>query len=137
MDFQLSKMHLLQQELFRKFAETEIRPLAKEMDEKEAYDLDLLAKMQRCGFFGIPYSRQYGGAGADTLAYTLCMEEVSKVDASTGITISVHTSLCCSCINNYGTEEQKQKFLRPLVDGSQIGSFGLTAPTYRAPRPWP
>ena len=96
------------------------------MDEKEAYDLDLLAKMQRCGFFGIPYSRQYGGAGADTLAYTLCMEEVSKVDASTGITISVHTSLCCSCINNYGTEEQKQKFLRPLVDGSQIGSFGLT-----------
>ena len=54
MDFQLSKMHLLQQELFRKFAETEIRPLAKEMDEKEAYDLDLLAKMQRCGFFGIP-----------------------------------------------------------------------------------
>ena len=126
MDFQLSKMHLLQQELFRKFAETEIRPLAKEMDEKEEYDLDLLAKMQRYGFFGIPYSRQYGGAGADTLAYTLCMEEVSKVDASTGITISVHTSLCCSCINNYGTEEQKQKFLRPLVDGSQIGSFGLT-----------
>ena len=91
MDFQLSKMHLLQQELFRKFAETGIRPLAKEMDEKEAYDLDLLAKMQRYGFFGIPYSRQYGGAGADTLAYTLCMEEVSKVDASTGITISVHT----------------------------------------------
>lgn len=126
MDFQLSKMHLLQQELFRKFAETEIRPLAKEMDEKEEYDLELLEKMQRYGFFGIPYSRQYGGAGADTLAYTLCMEEVSKVDASTGITISVHTSLCCSCINNYGTEEQKQKFLRPLVDGSQIGSFGLT-----------
>ena len=126
MDFKLDKSHLLQQELFRRFAETEIKPLAKEMDEKEAYDLDLLAKMQRCGFFGIPYSRQYGGAGADTLAYTLCMEEVSKVDASTGITISVHTSLCCSCINNYGTEEQKQKFLRPLVDGSQIGSFGLT-----------
>ena len=126
MDFQLSKMHLLQQELFRKFAETEIRPLAKEMDEKEEYDLELLAKMQRYGFFGIPYSRQYGGAGADTLAYTLCMEEVSKVDASTGITVSVHTSLCCSCINNYGTEEQKQRFLRPLVDGSQIGSFGLT-----------
>ena len=63
MDFQLSKMHLLQQELFRKFAETEIRPLAKEMDEKEAYDLDLLAKMQRCGFFGIPYSRRRRHAG--------------------------------------------------------------------------
>ena len=126
MDFKLDKSHLLQQELFRKFAETEIKPLAKDMDEKEAYDLDLLAKLQKYGFLGIPYSKQYGGAGSDTLGYTLCMEEVSKVDASTGITISVHTSLCCSCINNFGTEEQKQKYLRPLVDGSKVGCFGLT-----------
>lgn len=126
MDFKLDKSHLLQQELFRRFAETEIKPLAKEMDEKEEYDLELLAKMQEYGFFGIPYSKEYGGAGSDTLGYTLCMEEVSKIDASTGITISVHTSLCCSCINNYGTEEQKQKYLRPLIDGSRIGCFGLT-----------
>mgnify|MGYP001508418413 FL=1 len=126
MDFKLDKSHLLQQELFRRFAETEIKPLAKEMDEKEAYDLELLAKMQKYGFFGVPYSKEYGGAGSDTLGYTLCMEEVSKIDASTGITISVHTSLCCSCINNYGTEEQKQKYLRPLIDGSRIGCFGLT-----------
>ncbi len=126
MDFKLDKAHQLQRELFRNFAEAEIRPLAKEMDEKEAYDMDLLAKLQRYGFLGIPYSKEYGGAGSDTLAYTLCMEEVSKVDASTGITISVHTSLCCSCINNFGTEEQKQKFLRPLVDGSKVGCFGLT-----------
>lgn len=126
MDFKLDKSHLLQQELFRRFAETEIKPLAKEMDEKEEYDLELLAKMQKYGFFGIPYSKEYGGAGSDTLGYTLCMEEVSKIDASTGITISVHTSLCCSCINNYGTEEQKQKYLRPLIDGSRIGCFGLT-----------
>ena len=126
MDFKLDKAHLLQQELFRKFAETEIKPLAKEMDENEQYDLGLVEKMQKYGFFGIPYAKEYGGAGSDTLAYTLCMEEVSKVDASTGITISVHTSLCCSCINNYGTEEQKQKFLRPLIDGSKIGCYGLT-----------
>lgn len=126
MDFKLDKSHLLQQELFRRFAETEIKPLAKEMDEKEEYVLELLAKMQKYGFFGIPYSKEYGGAGSDTLGYTLCMEEVSKIDASTGITISVHTSLCCSCINNYGTEEQKQKYLRPLIDGSRIGCFGLT-----------
>ncbi len=126
MDFKLDKAHQLQRELFRNFAEAEIRPLAKEMDEREAYDLELLAKLQRYGFLGIPYSRAYGGAGSDTLAYTLCMEEVSKVDASTGITISVHTSLCCSCINNFGTEEQKQKYLRPLVDGSKVGCFGLT-----------
>ena len=128
MDFQLSKMHLLQQELYRKFAETEIKPLAKDMDEEEGYSPELLEKMQKYGFFGIPYSKEYGGVGADTLAYTLCMEEVSKVDASTGITISVHTSLCCSCINEFGTEEQKQKYLRPLVDGSKIGCYGLTEP---------
>ena len=128
MDFKLDASHLLQQELFRRFAETEIKPLAKEMDEKEAYDLELLAKMQKYGFFGVPYSKEYGGAGSDTLGYTLCMEEVSKVDASTGITISVHTSLCCSCINNFGTEEQKQKYLRPLIDGSKIGCYGLTEP---------
>lgn len=128
MDFKLDKSHLLQQELFRNFAETEIKPLAKEMDENEAFDLDLLQKMQKCGFFGVPYSQEYGGAGSDTLGYTLLMEEMSKVDASTGITLSVHTSLCCSCINNFGTEEQKQKFLRPLIDGSKIGCYGLTEP---------
>ena len=129
MDFKLTKAQQLQRELFRKFAETEIAPLAKEMDETEVYSQELVAKMQKYGFFGIPYSKEYGGAGADVLTYTLCMEEVSKVDASTGITISVHTSLCCSCINEFGTEEQKQKFLRPLIDGSKIGCFSLTEPS--------
>ena len=129
MDFKLTKAQQLQRVLFRKFAETEIAPLAKEMDETEVYSQELVAKMQKYGFFGIPYSKEYGGAGADVLTYTLCMEEVSKVDASTGITISVHTSLCCSCINEYGTEEQKQKFLRPLIDGSKIGCFSLTEPS--------
>ena len=128
MDFKLSKTHLLQQELYRKFAEEEIKPLARDMDENEAYDMELLEKMKKLGFLGIPYSRSYGGEGGDNLSYVLCMEEVSKQDASTGITISVHTSLCCSCINDFGTEEQKQKYLRPLVDGSKIGCFGLTEP---------
>jgi len=128
MDFKLSKMQLLQQELYRKFAETEIAPLAKDMDETEVYSPELLEKMKKYGFFGIPYSKEYGGVGADVLTYALCMEEVSKVDASTGITISVHTSLCCSCINDFGSEEQKQTFLRPLVDGSKIGCFSLTEP---------
>ena len=71
MDFKLDQPHQLQQELFRRFAEKEIRPLAKDMDENEAYDLALLAKLQKYGFLGIPYSRQYGGCGSDTLAYTL------------------------------------------------------------------
>lgn len=128
MDFELSKTHLLLRELYRKFAETEIKPISREMDETEKFSPDLLKKMQACGFFGIPYSKEYGGGGADYLAYILCMEEISKVDASAGITISVHTSLCCACINDYGTEEQKQKYLRPLVDGNRIGCFSLTEP---------
>ena len=128
MDFKLTKTQMLQQELFRKFAETEVKPIAKDMDEKEEYSAELLQKLQKIGAFGIPYSREYGGQGADILTYTLCMEEMSKVDASTGITLSVHTSLCCPCINEFGTEEQKQKYLRPLVDGSKIGCFGLTEP---------
>lgn len=128
MDFKLDRSYQLQQQLFRDFAEKEIKPLAKEMDEHEAYDMELLRKMQQCGFFGIPYPGEYGGAGSDTLGYTLCMEEMSKVDASTGITISVHTSLCCSCLNNFGIEEQKQTFLRPLLNGSKIGCYGLTEP---------
>ena len=128
MDFKLTKTQMLQQELFRKFAETEVKPIAKDMDEAEDYDRELLQKLQKIGAFGIPYSREYGGQGADVLTYTLCMEEMSKVDASTGIALSVHTSLCCPCINEFGTEEQKQKYLRPLVDGSKIGCFGLTEP---------
>lgn len=128
MDFKLTKTQVLQQELFRKFAETEIKPIAKDMDESEEYDQGLVAKLQKAGMFGIPYSREYGGQGADVLTYTLAMEEVSKVDASTGITLSVHTSLCCPCINEFGTEAQKQEFLRPLVDGTKVGCFGLTEP---------
>ena len=128
MDFKLTKTQLLQQELFRKFAETEIKPIAKDMDEAEDFDRELLQKLQKIGAFGIPYSKEYGGQGADVLTYTLAMEEMSKIDASTGITLSVHTSLCCPCINENGTEEQKQKYLRPLVDGSKIGCFGLTEP---------
>jgi len=128
MDFTLSKAHTLQQELYRRFAENEIRPLARDMDEEETYSQELLAKMQDLGFFGVPFPKEYGGAGADYLSYALCMEEVSKQDASTGITISVHTSLCCGSIYAFGTEEQKQTWLRPLIDGSKIGCFGLTEP---------
>ena len=126
--FKLNKQQLLAQELFRKFAEEEIKPVARDMDEAEQMDFELLAKMQKAGMFGIPYDRKYGGQGADVMTYALCMEEVSKVDASCGITISVHTSLCCSGIEEFGTEEQKQKYLRPLVDGSKCGCFGLTEP---------
>ena len=127
-EFKLTKEQLLAQQMFRDFAETEIKPIARDMDETEEFSMDLLEKMKKFGLMGIPYSKEYGGEGADVLTYTLCMEEMSKADASTGITISVHTSLCCSCINDFASEEQKQKFLRPLVDGSKVGCFGLTEP---------
>ncbi|HZK17318.1 MAG TPA: acyl-CoA dehydrogenase family protein [Anaerolineaceae bacterium] len=126
MEFKLGKQHLLQRELYRSFAEKEVQPLAREMDEAEKYSPELLDKMQQLGFFGIPFSRELGGAGADVLSYALCMEELSKVDASTGITISVHTSLCCSSIQDFGNDYQKESFLRPLIDGRKIGCFGLT-----------
>lgn len=128
MDFNLTDTHKLLQDFYQRFAEKEIKPLARKMDEEEKFDLELLKKMQSVGLFGIPYSKNYGGAGGDTMAYVLCMEEISKIDASSGITISVHTSLCCSCINDFGTEQQKEKYLRPLVDGRKIGCFSLTEP---------
>ncbi len=128
MDFKLDKCHELQRQLFHNFAENEIKPIAKDMDENEAYDMDLLAKLQKYGFFGIPFPRELGGGGSDNLGYAIGMEEVSKIDASTGITMSVHTSLCCQAIYHNGTDEQKEKFLRPLIDGHKIGCFGLTEP---------
>ena len=127
-EFKLTKEQLLAKELFRSFAENEIKPISRDMDEAEKFDMDLLDKMKKYGLMGIPYSKEYGGEGADVLTYALAMEEVSKVDASAGITISVHTSLCCSCINDYASEEQKQKYLPDLASGEKLGAFGLTEP---------
>lgn len=127
-DFTLPPEYLDLQDLYRKFAEEQVKPLARQMDENEKFDMNLLQEMKECGFFGIPFEEKYGGAGSDVLSYVLCMEEMSKADASTGVTISVHTSLCASTINEFGTEEQKEKWLRPLADGSKIGCFSLTEP---------
>ena len=127
-DFKLNNKQLLAKKLVAEFAEKEIKPIAAEMDETEVYSLELLEKLKKVGLLGIPYDKKYGGAGADVLTYAVAMEEVSKVDASTGITMSVHTSLCCPCINDFGTEEQKEKYLRPLVDGTWSGCFSLTEP---------
>ena len=128
LDFTLSPQHQQLQQLYRSFAQGRVKPLAREMDEREEFDMALLQEMKEHGFFSIPFEKRYGGAGADVLSYALCIEEMSKVDASTGLTISVHTSLCASAINEFGTEEQKQLWLRPLANGSKIGCFGLTEP---------
>ena len=127
-DFKLTNKQLLAKKLFAEFAEKEIKPLSSEMDETEVFDLELLEKMKKIGLMGIPYDKKYGGGGADILTYAVAMEEISKVDASCGITMSVHNSLCCPCINDFGTEEQKEKYLRPLVNGTWSGFFSLTEP---------
>jgi butyryl-CoA dehydrogenase len=126
--FQLTEDQKEMQELFRKFAQDKVAKVAEEMDEKEEMNMDIIAEMKELGFFGIPFSDEIGGTGMDVLTYCLMMEEISKVDASTSITLSVHTSLCASSIEEFATPEQKEKWLRPLADGSKIGCFGLTEP---------
>jgi butyryl-CoA dehydrogenase len=127
-DFKLTEDQLEMQDLFRKFAQEKIAAVAEEMDEKEEMNMDIIKEMKELGFFGIPFSDEIGGAGMDVLTYCLMMEEISKVDASCSITLSVHTSLCASSIEEFATPEQKEKWLRPLADGSKIGCFGLTEP---------
>lgn len=128
MDFNLSKQQELIRQLMRDFAETEVKPLAAEIDETERFPVETVEKLAKFGMLGIPIPAQYGGAGGDTLSYILAIEELSKVCATTGIILSAHTSLCCTPIYSYGTEEQKQKYLIPLAKGEKLGAFGLTEP---------
>ena len=129
MDFKLSKEHELAQQMFRQFAKTELEPIAVEIDEAERFPEESVAKMKKLGMLGVPYPKKYGGQGCDEMTYAIMMEEISAVCASTGIIASVHTSLCCGAIYQNGTEEQKEKYLRPLLDGTALGAFGLTEPS--------
>ncbi len=128
MDFTLSKEHEMARNLYREFAQKEVKPLAQEVDETEQFPKETVAKMQKLGFLSIPMPKEYGGQGCDTLCYAMCVEELSKVCATTGVIVSAHTSLCAEPIRKWGTEEQKQKYLVPLCDGSKLGAFGLTEP---------
>ena len=128
MDFQLSKEHEMARQLFKNFAETEVKPLAQEIDETERFPRETVEKMQKYGFMGIAVPKEYGGQGCDPLTYVMCVEELSKVCGTTGVIVSAHSSLCCDPILHYGTEEQKQKFLVPLAKGEKLGAFGLTEP---------
>jgi len=128
MNFDLSKEHLMLQEMYRKFTETEVKPLAEEVDEEERFPVETVKKLARYGFMGIPFPKEYGGAGADNLAYAMAVEELSKACGTTGVIVSAHTSLCAAPIYEWGTEEQKQKYLVPLAKGEKLGAFGLTEP---------
>ncbi len=128
MDFMLDKKHEMARQLFREFAEKEVKPLAQEVDETEEFPRVTVDKMVKAGFMGIPVPKEYGGQGADPLTYAMCVEELSKVCGTTGVIVSAHTSLCCDPILTFGTEEQKQKYLVPLAKGEKLGAFGLTEP---------
>ena len=128
MDFQLDKPHLLLKRLYEEFAQTEVKPLAKEVDEEERFPAETVAKMARCGMMGIPFPKEYGGAGGDNLAYIMAVEALSKVCGTTGVILSAHTSLCAAPIWEFGTEDQRRKYLVPLASGEKLGAFGLTEP---------
>ena len=128
MDFSLDKKHEMARSLFKEFAETEVKPLAQETDETEAFPAETVAKMAKYGFLGIPVPKEYGGQGCDPLTYIMCVEELSKVCGTTGVIVSAHTSLCVDPILTYGTEEQKQKYIPDLASGKKLGAFGLTEP---------
>ena len=128
MDFTLDKKHEMTRDLFREFAEKEVAPRAQEVDETEVFPQDTVDKMGKYGFLGIPVPKEYGGQGCDVLAYIQCVEELSKVCGTTGVIVSAHTSLCVDPIMTYGTEEQKQKYVRDLATGKKLGAFALTEP---------
>ncbi len=129
MDFQLSREQIMLRGMFREFAENEIKPLAAEIDEEERFPWEIVNKMGPLGMMGVYFPKKYGGGGADVLSYAMCVEEVGKVCGTTSIIISSHTSLCCAPIYDFGTEEQKQKYLPALLRGEKVGAFGLTEPS--------
>lgn len=126
MNFQLTEEHDMMRKMIRDFAENQVAPTAAERDEEERFDRSIFEQMAELGLTGIPWGEQYGGAGADYLSYVIAVEELSRVDASIGVTLSAHVSLASWPIYKFGTEEQKQKFLRPLAEGKKMGAYCLT-----------
>jgi len=128
MNFKLSEEHEMLRKMVRDFAENEVAPTAAERDEQERFDREIWEKMAELGLAGIPWPEEYGGIGSDYLAYVIAVEELSRVCASTGVTLSAHTSLAGWPIYKFGTEEQKHKYLKPMAQGEKIGAYGLTEP---------
>lgn len=128
MDYRLTEDQELMRDMFREFAQKEIKPLAAELDEQERFPHELIEEMGEIGLLGITIPEEFGGVGADNVTYTMAIEEISKVCASTGVTVSAHLSLCAWPIMKYGTDEQKEKYLPSLASGEKLGAFALTEP---------
>ncbi len=130
MNFVLTEEQNLIRDMVRDFAEKEVAPSAAERDEEERFDRELMFnRLAELGLTGIVFPEEYGGAGADYLSYAIAVEELSRVCASTGVTLSAHLSLGSNPIYLFGTEEQKQQFLAPMARGEKMGAFGLTEPS--------
>ena len=125
MDFFLNEEHKMIRDAARDFANTELLPGVIERDENQQFPKEQIDKLGKLGFLGMMVNPKYGGAGMDTISYILAMEEISKVDASTSVIMSVNNSLVCWGIENFGTEDQKQKYLTRLAKGEIIGAFCL------------
>ncbi len=119
---------VLFEQMIRDFAENEVKPLAQEIDETERFPRETVEKMAKLGLFGIIVPREYGGAGAGYREYIYAVEEISKYCGTTGVILSAHTSLCAAPILEFGTQEQKMKYLPDLASGRKLGAFGLTEP---------
>ncbi|MEY7999768.1 acyl-CoA dehydrogenase [Clostridium sp. Mt-5] len=128
MDFELTREQGFVKQMVKEFTEKEVSPIAAEIDETERFPQETVDKMAKYGMMGIPFPVEYGGAGGDTLSYILAVEELSKACATTGVILSAHTSLCASLVQQFGTEDQKKKYLIPLAKGEKLGAFGLTEP---------
>ena len=128
MNFNLTEEHLMIREAARDFAQTELLPGVIERDNKQEFPDELVKKMGDLGFLGIMVDPKYGGSGMDTLSYVLIMEELSKIDASASVIVSVNNSLVCYGIERYGSEDQKQKYLTKLATGEYLGAFCLSEP---------
>jgi alkylation response protein AidB-like acyl-CoA dehydrogenase len=128
MNFQLSEEQLMIQQAARDFAQNELLPGVIERDEHQKFPTEQIKKLGELGMMGIMVDPAYGGAGMDTISYVLAMEEISKIDASASVCMSVNNSLVCWGLETYGTEEQKQKYLKPLASGEVIGAFLLSEP---------
>ncbi|MGM9968648.1 MULTISPECIES: acyl-CoA dehydrogenase [unclassified Rummeliibacillus] len=128
MNFTLSEEHEMIRKMVRDFAINEVAPTAAERDENETFDRAIFDQMAELGLTGIPWPEEYGGIGSDYLAYVIAIEELARVCGSTAVTLSAHTSLAGWPVYKFGTEEQKQKYLRPMAEGKKIGAYGLTEP---------
>jgi butyryl-CoA dehydrogenase len=126
MDFALSAQHAEIRRTVRDFAEREIAPLADDMERRGEFPADIIRKAAGLGLLGVPYPEEVGGTGLDSVAYAITIEELSRVSGSVGIIVSAHTSLGCAPLYTAGTDEQKERYLRPLASGAKLGAYGLT-----------